>query len=253
MFSRFTGGRSAGLGAFFWVGFLVAAFFVIRQFYAWDMGRPDVLLLDIDGTLVDNTSQHIAAWREAFSELGLAVDDETLRRHIGKGGDLYVKAVAGEGWDRRHGDQARERHGQAYQRRLAEVRPVEGVTEFLAGLHQLGIRSVLATSSNPNEVAGNLRVVGERPEHFLIVDRDDIETSKPAPDVFAVALLRSGAEPDQARAVGDTRWDGESASKIGVAFWGVLTGAGTEEELRQAGAQQVFRTLATLLEFVRRV
>ena len=64
--------------------------------------RPSVLLLDIDGTLVDNTAQHIAAWREAFAVSGLEVDDETLRRQIGKGGDLYVEAIAGEQWEQRH-------------------------------------------------------------------------------------------------------------------------------------------------------
>jgi phosphoglycolate phosphatase-like HAD superfamily hydrolase len=215
--------------------------------------RPSVLLLDIDGTLVDNTAQHIAAWREAFATLGLAVDDERLRQHIGKGGDLYVKAIAGDAWDRRDGDEARRLHGDAYKRRLGAARPVTGVTEFLVALQELEVRPVLATSSNPDEVAANLRVIGQRPEHFLIVDRDDIETSKPAPDVFAVALERSGARSDQAVAVGDTRWDGESASKIGVAFWGVLTGAGTEEELRLGGAQQVFRDLPSLLGFLRRL
>ena len=211
------------------------------------MGRPEVLLLDIDGTLVDNTAQHIAAWREAFSTLGLAVDHEPLRQQIGKGGDLYVKAVAGEEWDRRYGDRARELHGEAYQRRLTDVRPAKGVTEFLGGLRALEIRPVLATSSNPDEVEANLRIIGERPDHFVVVDRDDIETSKPAPDVFAVALKRSGASPEQARAVGDTRWDGESASKIGVTFWGILTGAGTDAELRQGGAEQVFPNLSALI------
>src|SRR5207253_5967642 len=103
---------------------------------------------------------------------------------------------------------ARERHGEAYQRRLAEVRPVYGVHEFLEGIRKLEIRPVLATSSNPDEVAANLRVIGAGPEDFLIVDRDDIETSKPAPDVFAIALERSRAKPDRAAAVGDTRWDG---------------------------------------------
>src|SRR5207302_9617724 len=98
----------------------------------------------------------------------------------------------------------------------------------------------------------NLRVIGEAPEHFLIVDRDDIKTSKPAPDAFGVALERSGARPQEAAAVGDTRWDGESASKIGLVFYGVLTGAGTEAELRIGGAQQVLRTLDALLAFLRR-
>jgi len=215
--------------------------------------RPEVLLLDIDGTLVDNTAQHIAAWQEAFSKLGLAVDQETLRRQIGKGGDLFVKAIAGEDWDRRHGDAARELHGVGYQRRLGEVRPVPGVNELLEGLERLQVRAVLASSSNPDEVEANLKVLGERPERFLIVDGDDIEASKPAPDVFGVALERSGVAPEQAAVVGDTRWDGEAARKVGVRFWSVLSGAGREDELRAAAAEQSFRDLGALLGFLRQL
>lgn len=209
------------------------------------------LILDIDGTLVDNTKQHIAAWAEAFASLGMQVDEETLRRNIGKGGDLFVRAVAGDTWDREHGDRARDLHGQGYKRRLPEVRPVPGVTEFLAGIRRLDIRPVLASSSNPDEVEANLRVIGERPEHFLVVDKDDIETSKPAPDVFGVALKRSGVAPGDAAAVGDTRWDAEAAKKAGLDCFAVLTGAGTREELLDSGASRVFTDLLSLLAFVR--
>jgi HAD superfamily hydrolase (TIGR01509 family) len=213
--------------------------------------RPRALLLDIDGTLVDNTRQHIAAWGEALAALGKSIDEETIRQHVGMGGDVFVKAVAGEEWDARFGDQARERHGSAYKGRLSEVRPVPGVREFLDGLKGLEIAPVLATSSNPDEVEANLRVIGERPEHFTIVDKDDIGTSKPAPDVFAIALQRSGVDREQAAAVGDTRWDGEAAGKIGVTFLGLLTGAGTEAELRQSGAEHVFAGLAELLAYLK--
>ncbi|GAC1483762.1 MAG: HAD family hydrolase [Candidatus Dormibacteria bacterium] len=212
--------------------------------------RPAVLLLDIDGTLVDNTAQHIAAWWEAFVAEGLSVDTERLRPEMGKGGDLYVKAVAGEGWEAQHGDAAREHHRQAYKRLLAAVRPVTGVSEFLAGLQRLAIRPVLATSSDPDEVEANLKVIGEKPERFLVVDSDDIETSKPAPDVFSLALQRSGVAAAQAAAVGDTRWDGESAGKSGIQFFGMLTGGGTQEELRLGGARHIFHDLQGLLAFL---
>jgi HAD superfamily hydrolase (TIGR01509 family) len=208
---------------------------------------PKALLLDIDGTLVDNTRQHIEAWGEAFTKLGRSVDEETLRRNIGKGGDLFVKAVAGEEWDREHGEKARELHGEAYKRHLAEVKPVPGVTRFLHGIRDRGIRPVLASSSKPDEVEANLKVIGEKASDFLIVDKDDIGTSKPAPDVFAVALNRSGVQSPEAAAVGDTRWDAEAARKVGVQFFGVLTGAGTRKELVAAGAEQVFPGLLELL------
>lgn len=206
-----------------------------------------MLLLDVDATLVDNTRQHIEAWAEAFSAMCYAVDAETLRRNIGKGGDLFVKAVAGEEWDRQHGEKTRELHGAAYKRRLPTVRPVPGVDQLLEGLRRLRIRAVLASSSKPDEVKANLAVIGESPDHFLVIDKDDIETSKPAPDVFGVALKRSRALPAESGAVGDTRWDGEAASKVGVRFFGVLTGAGRPDELAAAGADQIFPDLASLL------
>ena len=213
--------------------------------------RPSVLLLDIDGTLVDNTAQHIAAWWEALVAQGLSVDTEHLRPEIGKGGDLYVKSVAGEGWDAEHGDAARQHHTEAYKRLVESVRPVNGVREFLAGLEQLDIRPVLATSSGPDEVETNLGILGLRPDQFLVVDRDDIGTSKPAPDVFATALQRSGVPAQEAAAVGDTRWDGDSARQAGLTFWGLLTGAGTEEELRLGGAAEIFPDLPALLAFLK--
>jgi HAD superfamily hydrolase (TIGR01509 family) len=211
-----------------------------------------VLLLDIDGTLVDNTAQHIAAWWEAFVKEGLSVDTERLRPEMGKGGDLFVKAVAGEGWDAVHGDAARKHHGEAYRRLLFEVRPVTGVREFLDALPGLDIRPVLATSSEPSEVEANLEIIGERPDNFLIVDKDDIGTSKPAPDAFAIALQRSAVPASEALAVGDTRWDGESAGKSGLGFVGMLTGAGTREELKLGGALEILEDLPGLLGVLRR-
>src|SRR2546421_10696266 len=213
---------------------------------------PTVLLLDIDGTLVDNTQQHIAAWGEALKQPGKSLDRETLRRNIGKGGDLFVKAVAGEGWDREHGDQARDRHGKAYKKRMDEVRPVSGAVEFLQGVRDLKIRPVLASSSNPDEVKANLAVLGEMPEDFLIVDKDDIQTSKPAPDVFAIALERSGSAANRAAAVGAARWDGQAARRVGVTLYGVWAGAGTREELVAGGAERVFSDLRSLLAFLKR-
>lgn len=210
-----------------------------------------MLLLDIDGTLVDNTAQHIAAWWEAFVAQGLSVDTERLRPEMGKGGDLFVKAVAGEGWDAQHGDAARKHHSEAYKRLLKAVRPTAGAAEFLSALETLKIRPVLATSSGPDEVEISLGILGLKPEQFLVVDNDDIGTSKPAPDVFAIAIERSGVPANQAAAVGDTRWDGESAGKSGIRFWGVLAGGGTDEELRLGGASEIFKDLAALLAFLK--
>jgi phosphoglycolate phosphatase-like HAD superfamily hydrolase len=123
---------------------------------------------------------------------------------------------------------------------------------FLQQAQQLDLTVVLATSSNPDEVDANLAVIGCRRQDFMVVDKDDARTSKPAPDVFAVALQRVSAKPGDAIALGDTRWDGEAAGRTGVPFWGVLTGAGTRAELEAGGASHIFPDLVALGEGLRR-
>jgi phosphoglycolate phosphatase-like HAD superfamily hydrolase len=52
--------------------------------------------------------------------------------------------------------------------------------------------------------------------------------------------------------VGDTRWDAEAAKKVGLVFYGVLTGGGTKDELCSGGADDVFSDLRSLLSYLER-
>jgi phosphoglycolate phosphatase-like HAD superfamily hydrolase len=51
---------------------------------------PDVLLTDIDGTLVDNNALHAEAWRRTFEHFGIQVGFDGAWRQIGKGGDKVI-------------------------------------------------------------------------------------------------------------------------------------------------------------------
>jgi phosphoglycolate phosphatase-like HAD superfamily hydrolase len=210
------------------------------------VARTVAILADVDGTLVDNTAEHIAAWRHAFQRLGFSVDDEALRRQVGKGGDLYVAAVAGKAWDRAHGDLCRRFHASAIVASLGSVGPTPGVHAFLCAARTGGRRLVLATSSGSAEVGLNLARIRTNQSEFTVVNKDQVQTSKPAPDAVARALERSGRIAAEAVMVGDTRWDGEAAARAGVAFWGVLCGAGTRAELTASGASHVYADLGEL-------
>ena len=47
----------------------------------------EVLLSDIDGTLVDSNALHAEAWRRAFEHFGIEVGLDETWSQIGKGGD----------------------------------------------------------------------------------------------------------------------------------------------------------------------
>jgi HAD superfamily hydrolase (TIGR01549 family) len=168
-----------------------------------------------------------------------------LHRHIGMGGDLYVPAVAGDDVERQVGDHVRDEWEKQFERMIDEVAAFRGAHDLAEELKRRGHVVVLASSS-----------VEKHAKHFVdllqiedVVDgwttKDDVEATKPEPDVVKAALAKAGT--DDAVLVGDTPWDIEAARKAGIPTIAVLTGgAYSEAELRDAGAVAVFESVAEL-------
>jgi beta-phosphoglucomutase-like phosphatase (HAD superfamily) len=55
--------------------------------------RLQGVIFDVDGTLIDSNDLHAKAWVEAFEHFGTTIDFDTVRSHIGKGGDLLIEAI----------------------------------------------------------------------------------------------------------------------------------------------------------------
>jgi len=80
----------------------------------------------------------------------------------------------------------------------------------------------------------------------VITSSYDAEESKPAPDIFEVALKKLGIKGSDAVAIGDTPYDAAAAGKVKIPAIGVLCGGFTEASLRQAGCVEVYPGPATL-------
>ncbi len=128
------------------------------------------------------------------------------------------------------------------------LRPFDGARELIAELDGRGLRVVLATSAPEDELA-TLRTVLDVDRHLTgVTSSGDVETAKPEPDIVLVALERAGVGADEAVFVGDTIWDIQAAGKAGVPTIGVRSGGVSEEELRGAGAVEVYDDVRDLLD-----
>lgn len=213
--------------------------------------RPDAVVLDLDGTLVDSVYVHVGCWRAAFRDVGVDVASHRLHRAIGMGGDRLVAEVAGDCVERSVGDDVRARHAHHVDARFAEIAPLDGTEELLDALRTAGLEVVLASSGERGLTDRLLDLVPGSSAIRSTLAGDEADSSKPAPDLLSTSLEQ--VEADKAFAVGDTVWDAESAAAAGVAFVGVLTGGVTEAELRAAGAVAVVegpRDLAERLDEV---
>jgi HAD superfamily hydrolase (TIGR01509 family) len=201
-------------------------------------------ILDIDGTLVDTNYHHAIAWYRAFRQQDVTLPLWRIHRHIGMGGDQLVAALAGEGFDREHGDEVRAAEKSLYMELIDEVRPLEGARELIEELDRTGHAVVLASSAKPDEVEHYLDLLDARELADGWTHSGDVERTKPEPDLVAAAVEKAGGGP--AVMVGDSTWDCEAAARAGLETIAVLTGGFSEADLREAGAACVFQSLMDL-------
>ncbi len=204
-----------------------------------------IAILDVDGTLVDTNYHHAIAWSRALRAHGKVVPLVDLHRHMGMGGDQLVGTVAGEDFDREHGEDARAREKEEYAKLIDEVQALEQATELIQALQQRGCRVILSSSAKEEEVEHYLELLGLAGE-VPYTTSADVEATKPAPDLIQAALDKVGGEGD-AIMVGDSTYDCEAAKRAGVRTFALLTGGFGADELRDAGAQAVYSKLPDLI------
>ena len=200
-------------------------------------------ILDVDGTLVDTNYHHAVAWYRAFREHDLTPELWRIHRHIGMGGDQLVAAIAGDDAEDERGDAIRDSEKRLYGELIDEVVPLPGARELIDALTDRGHTVVLASSAAGDDIDHYLDLLGVR-DLVEWTTSDDVEATKPEPDLVAAALQKAGEL--SAVMVGDTTWDIEAAARAEVKTIGVLTGGFSEAELLEAGAVAVFETPADL-------
>jgi HAD superfamily hydrolase (TIGR01549 family) len=205
---------------------------------------PPAAILDVDGTLVDTNYQHALCWFRAFREHGIVLPIWRLHRHVGMGGDKFVAALAGDEVEERLGDELREAWERCFDELIDEVEPLEGSRELVADLKERGHSVVLASSAISKHLDRFLDLLDVRGLADAWTTKDDVEASKPAPDLVEAALEQAGTR--EAVMVGDTPWDVEAARRAGIETVAVITGGFSEQELREAGAVAVFESVEEL-------
>jgi HAD superfamily hydrolase (TIGR01549 family) len=169
-----------------------------------------------------------------------------VHRHIGMGGDQLVKALAGDDVERRVGDELRDAAGEEFKQLRQECEPLAGAPELVEELKRRGSRVVLASSANEDDLDFFLEKLGVRDVVDGWTTADDVERSKPHPDIVNAALGKAGTR--DAVMVGDSRWDIEAARNAGLETVAVITGGWSEQELLDCGAVAVFGSLVELRE-----
>lgn len=209
----------------------------------------EYVIFDVDGTLVDSVDEHAEAWRRAFLEFGRDVPFAHVRSQIGKGADQLIPVFFTEEEVARFGKELEEYRTQMFLKDfLPKIRAFPKVRELFQRLRKEGRRIALASSAKEEELKHYVKICRIEGLFEEATNKDEVDKSKPHPDIFAAAMKRLGSPDVNATVVvGDTPYDALAAGKLSLPTVGMLCGGFPAEDLRAAGCRGLMKDPAELL------
>ena len=205
------------------------------------------VFFDIDGTLVDSNALHVEAWLRAFADAGHDIGPEAIGSQIGKGADNLVPTLI-PGISDEDAEKLGDAHGASFKRDyLDQVRPFPQARDLVQRVHDSGRTVVLASSASQEELEHYVELLGIEQLVDVSTTSDDVEATKPAPDIFAVARDKAAIDAGSVIVVGDAPYDMEAAAKCGMTRVAVRSGGFDDASLRDAGAQHLYDSVAAIL------
>ena len=205
------------------------------------------VIFDIDGTLVDSNPAHAEAWVRALAERGYQIELSRVRPLIGMGSDKLLPALIGISADSDEGRALSDRRREIFlDDFVPTLRPTRGARELLEWLRDERKTLAVATSAHSEELKALLRVAGATKLIDASTTSDDVDRSKPDPDIVQAAVQRTGCSPADVVMIGDTPYDVEAARRAGIGIIALRCGGWDDSALD--GALAVYDDPGDLLE-----
>ena len=161
---------------------------------------PKLVVFDMDGTMLDTEPLSMQGWQAAIKAQNLNVSqqlfDTTFNAIIGTNADNCRKVITASipNFDYEAGyNVARDYMDDYMQANGVPLKP--GLLELLDYLEKMNIKKCVATSTRKEKATRNLEWANIAHRFEVIVGGDEVEASKPNPDIFLKAASLCGIAP----------------------------------------------------------
>jgi HAD superfamily hydrolase (TIGR01509 family) len=208
-------------------------------------------LVDMDGVLYDSMKNHTRAWVKLMKKNGIKCTRDEFYMYEGMTGRDIIKMKFKNGAGKNVTDdeaQALYKVKTRYFTELGDVETIPGTLEVLKALKQAGIKCVLVTGSGTHAMLD--RIDTEYPEIFdeQRVTATDVKRGKPNPEPYLKAMAKVNAQPNECLVIENAPLGVQAGHTAGCFTVGVTTGPIPEKDMYKAGADMVYRDMATMLE-----
>ncbi|MGL4251546.1 MAG: phosphoglycolate phosphatase [Aeromonas sp.] len=213
----------------------------------------DLVLFDLDGTLIDSAAQLALAINLTLTDLGLAQADEAvIRTWVGNGADKMIqRALAYSEANPELFTQARSIFLQHYNTFLLQgLAMYDGVAQSLRRLQTLGYKQAIVTNKPSDFVAPILDALGISDCFALWLGGNCVSVKKPSPEPLLHACHEMGVSPERTLMVGDSENDVLAAKAAGIKVVGLTYGYNYGRPIADSRPDWVFEHFSQLDELL---
>lgn len=214
--------------------------------------QPRLVLLDLDGTLVDTVPDLAVCVDAMLAEFGRPPRGEAkVREWVGNGIERLVKRALTDSQDGEPEaelfENALPRFMAHYARNVSEAsRPYPGAEALLTFFEKRNVPRVCITNKAARYTEALLADVGWLKRFDLVLSGDTLERKKPDPLPLLHAAGHFGVTPGESLMVGDSSNDVAAARAAGVPIVCVSYGYNHGEDIRSARPDAVIDSLDEL-------
>ena len=215
------------------------------------MKNYDVILFDLDGTLTDSSPGIINSIVYALKKYGISVEDTAeLRKFLGP--PLHESFKAFYGFDENKYMEAVAYYREYFSTKgLLENDVYKGIPDLLQKLNDKGKRLILATSK-PQKFTDRIMAHFDLAKYFEFIAGSNMDgTRSKKAEVIAYALHECQiTDKSKVVMIGDREHDIIGAKAVGIDSVGVEYGYGDYNELHNAGATYIVKTVDELKDMI---
>jgi len=214
--------------------------------------KPEMVLIDVDGTLVDSVPDLAWCVDEMMKQLDMPLRGEAkVREWVGNGVERLVRRALIDKLDGEPDDALFNKAYPIYLELYAEntsKRSVlyPGVKEGLAYLKRAGYRLGCVTNKAAQFTIPLLKDLGIHDDFAIVVSGDTLPVKKPDPGPLLHVASHFGVSPASSTMIGDSVSDVKAARAAGFQIICMSYGYNHGMDIREAGPDAVIDSMAEL-------
>lgn len=187
-------------------------------------------IFDMDGVIVDSNPVHEVALKKFCNKYGYDLTEEELREKIfGRRNEDWLVNVFGrldKGKMKQYADEKEALFRKLYEK---DVKPLDGLHEFLQKLAEQQIPRAIATSAPRDNVDFTVEKTDIARYFETILDSSFVTEGKPHPQIYLRTAKALAFEPENCIVFEDSLAGVESAKSAGCKVVGITTTHSSEE------------------------